>query len=224
MKPTVLAAPLIAAALLAPAAALGQANLKPDATPRLSVPGEQGLPQEDRQFLAAAAALHRMEQDLAALAEERAGGEAVRRLAATLAEEHAALDQRLRAVAEDLGVGIDPDPRVPEGGGPGGAAGAVTAPRHAPGGTAQEALARLRGLPAGEDFDRAWVAEQIDVHDRLVDLYQTTASQTQPDALAKAAITGMAVLAEHRDALREVARGMGLPVEPEGQPPQYGDR
>lgn len=224
MKPVVLAAPLLAASLLAPAAALAQANLKPDDTPRLSVPGKEGLPQEDRQFLAAAAALHDMEAELAALAEERATAEAVRRLATALAADHAQLDQRLRAVAEDLGVVIDPDARVPEGGGPGGAAGAVTAPRHAPGGTAQEALARLRDLPAGEDFDRAWVAEQIAVHDRLVDLYQTTASQTQPDALAKAAITGMAVLAEHREALRAAARGMGLPTDPEGQPPQYGDR
>lgn len=224
MKPVVLAAPLLAASLLAPAAALAQANLKPDDTPRLSVPGKEGLPQEDRQFLAAAAALHAMEAELAALAEERATAEAVRRLATTLAADHAQLDQRLRAVAEDLGVAIDPDARVPEGGGPGGAAGAVTAPRHAPGGTAREALARLRDLPAGEDFDRAWVTEQIAVHDRLVDLYQTTASQTQPDALAKAAITGMAVLAEHREALRAAARGMGLPTDPEGQPPQYGDR
>lgn len=224
MKLVVLAAPLLAASLLAPAAALAQANLKPDDTPRLSVPGKEGLPQEDRQFLAAAAALHAMEAELAALAEERATAEALRRLATALAADHAQLDQRLRAVAEDLGVGIDPDARVPEGGGPGGAAGAVTAPRHAPGGIAREALARLRDLPAGQDFDRAWVAEQIAVHDRLVDLYQTTASQTQPDALAKAAITGMAVLAEHREALRAAARGMGLPTDPEGQPPQYGDR
>ncbi|SOD93520.1 DUF4142 domain-containing protein [Caenispirillum bisanense] len=206
MKPIALAAPVIAAALLAPSTVLAQADLKPDETPRLGVPGEQGLPQEDRQFLAGAAALHRLERDLAALAEERAGGEAVRRLAATLAADHADLDQRLRAVAEGLGVGVDPGARVPEDG------------------SAPEVLARLREQSTGQGFDRAWVAEQIAVHDRLIALYQTTASQTQPDTLAKAAITGMVVLVEHREALRAAARGMGMATDPEGQPPQYGER
>lgn len=220
---TAAAALAVVASVPSGSPAWSQANLKPDETPRLPTASPDVLVQEDRQFIAAAKALNTVEQDLVALAAER-GGEAVRRVAGDIAEDHRRLAQELGTVEAELGVSPEPDVRVPDGGGPGGAASAVTAPRHAPGGVGPQAVETLRTMQGGEDFDRRWVAEQIAIHDRLADLYQTTASQTQRDVLAIFAITGLVTITENRQELRVLARDFGIEVDPEGQPPQYGDR
>lgn len=207
-----------------PAAVKAQANLKPDETPRLPMPGETSLVQEDYQFLSAAKALNAAQDRLAELLIQQNPSETVRAVAEDIAADHARIEQELQEVARTLDADPEADLAVPDEGGVGGAASAVTAPQHAPGGSAVAALEALQEAQGSGRFAAEWVGWQLEIHDRLVDLYQTTASQTQRNALAIFSITNLVTIVENREAVRALARQFGLEVEPEGQPPQYGDR
>ena len=217
MRKTTLFLALGLAVLAGEAAA--QANLRPDPTTRLPPQPGQGLPVEDMQFLTAAQRISRLEGDLAKLAAER-GGPEVKALAAKLGGDHQRLEGDVRKLVQERGAsGSSAPPTNPKEGGPGGAAGAVTNPANAaPRG--EQALKELSGV-SGEEFDRRWVQEQLAVHDRLVDLYQTQASHSPDTELAKFAIITLAGIQEHRGALRELGKRYGLKAETTGQAWQY---
>lgn len=198
--------------------AAAQANLRPDPTPRIPPQPGQGLPLEDTQFLAAAQRISRLEGSLATLGAER-GGADVKALAATLGGDHQRLEGDLQKRTRERGVSGSTAGTDPRDGGPGGAAGAVTAPANAvPRG--EQAMKELSGV-TGEEFDRRWVQEQLAIHDRLVDLYQTEASHSPDPDLAKFAIITLATIQERRGALRDLGKRYGLKPEATGQPWQY---
>ncbi len=216
--------PFLALAVLALAAgpAWGQANIAPDPVPRVQPPGMQELPVEDRQFVETAAALSRIQTEIAETAVARAQDAAVKELAQRIAEQHRTLLDEVRKLAQMQGVDLkNADPFVPDQGGPGGAASAVTAPEHAPNGTAMEVLRTLSEAPP-EQFGPAFAEGQIAIHDRLVDLYQTEAGNSPVEVLRTFAITRLVDIQQTRDAVEKLAVGYGIAVDPqEGQPLQY---
>lgn len=208
------------AALAAPA--WSQANIEPDPRPRLPPQPGQGLPFEDVEFLKTAAALGRIQMDYAALAGEKARSSHVREVANRIGVDNREALTGIERLAQARRVNLtDADSAVPDQGGPGGAASAVTNPRNAPGGQAATSLAEL-GKVSGERFDEGFLQAQFDVQKKLADLYQTQASQTTDRDLATFAITTLAKIQQQRQQLRQAARDYGIAVNRQGQPPQYG--
>ncbi|HYG91040.1 MAG TPA: DUF4142 domain-containing protein [Azospirillum sp.] len=200
--------------------AWAQANLRPDPSARVPPQPGQGLPIEDAQFLATAQRINKLVGSMARLATER-GGQDVKALAAKLDTEHQRLDGELQKIISARGVSGSSGEINPREGGPGGAAGALTSPKNAAAvGRGEQVLKELSGLD-GEAFDRRWVQEQLGIHERLVDLYQTEASHSPDTELAKFAITTLNHIQVHRGVLRDLGRRYGLKVERTGQPPQY---
>lgn len=209
---------LAVAAFAGPAWA--QANLRPDPVPRVPPQPGQSLPVEDVEFLRAAAAVSSNEAQLTKIGSqvEHSG---VKQLSQRMAQNHQALRDELGKLAQARGVDLSkPQAAVADQGGLGGGASAVTNSRNSAA-VAEQAVRRLSDLK-GQEIAGAYVEEQLAVHNRLVDLYQTQASNTTDNALASFAIKALVGIQQERDALRQVAGEFGIAVDEKGQPPQYG--
>lgn len=206
---------------LIPGPVWSQANIRPDPTPRVPPQPGQALPLEDALFLKEALAASQGQVELGRLAAGKTSDSALKKVAAEIAGTHATLAEHLKRFAH--GRALPPADQVkPEQADRFGAAGAVTDPANVQGGMAQEALKSLSGAN-GDAFSKSYVQTQIPIHDRLVDLYQTEASNTPDRELATYAITSLVAIQKNRDALRRVARQFGLPAPANGQAIQYGD-
>lgn len=206
---------------LMPAPAWSQANLRPDPTPRVPPQPGQAIPMEDALFLKEALAASQGQVELGRLAAGKASDGALKGVATEIAETHARLAEHLKHLTH--GRALPPADQVkPEQADRFGAAGAVTDPANIKGGMVQEALKSLSGAN-GEAFSKSYVETQIPIHDRLVDLYQTEASNTPDRELATYAITSLVAIQKNRDALRRMAGQLGIPAPANGQAIQYGD-
>lgn len=191
----------VAAAFLAASAALayGQSNLKPDATPRLPAQPGQGLPLEDQAFFSHAENLSAAVIDAGRVCAAKAGDAQVKALGEDLVAVHTAQLEKTRALADKFKA-----PPAPA---------AAAHPWDAE-------IATLKGL-SGEALDRECLRWYWRAHMALVDLYQTQASQTPENDLAKFAILSLAQIQERFDRVRPLGAKYGLKTETLGQPPQY---
>lgn len=203
--------------------AWGQANLRPDVQPRVPAQPGQIPPAEDVEFLKTATAMSRVEIQLGEMS-AKASSKDVQQIGRRIADNQRAMEGEVAALAKQRGVDLShAELAVPEKGGPGGAASAVTSARHASGVQAQQAVKRLSGL-SGDEFNKAFIEEQLALHDRLVDLYQTEASNTPDTGLASFAIKALVTIQQDRDELRRLAGEMGIATGRTGQAPQYGEQ
>ncbi|WP_404385504.1 DUF4142 domain-containing protein [Caenispirillum salinarum] len=221
MKKTILTAALGLLVIGQPA--WGQANIKPDTDPRIPRENSETLPNEDREFLRTAIALNEVEERLAELAVERADNEDLQELAVDIASEMMRIDSRLHRFAREAGVDVqDPDLTVDDAGGSiGGAAGAVTWTENVGGEQTKAAVEELSQLE-GEAFDARFIEAQLNIHDRLIDLYQTQASNSADREIASFAIKALVTVQRNKDVLGALAPRYGVDYDPNGQPPQYG--
>lgn len=219
MRLLALVVPLCLAVL--PGIAWSQANIRPDPDPRVPPQPGQALPREDALFLKEAAAVSEGQAELGRLAAGKAPDDALRGLAARIAETHAKLGEDLRRLAGARSL-PPADTLTPERTDAFGAAGAVSNPANAREGMAEEAIRSLRGAE-GEAFGQRYVEAQLRLHDRIVDLYQTQASHTPDRELATFAITSLVTIQKDRDALRQMAGRFGIDAPAHGQAIQYGD-
>lgn len=198
--------------------AWGQANLRPDPEPRVPAQPGQAPPAEDVEFLKTATAMSRLEVRMGDAAARLTLPE-LQQLGRRIADDHRALERDVTALAKERGVDVsNADLAVPGQGEPGG--GAVTSSRHAPGQPYAQAPQRLAKL-SGDQLDRDFVREQLLLHDRLVDLYQTQASNTPDSPLAGFAIKALVTIKRDQDDLRRFARQIGLSAHASGQPRLY---
>lgn len=202
-------------------AAWSQANIRPDPDPRVPPQPGQSVPVEDALFLKEAAMASQGQVELGRLAAEKATDDGVRALSQQIAETHGKLDGELKRLTDSRQL-PPADQLQPERADRFGAAGAVTNPDNAQEGMAQDAVQRLSGA-SGEAFIKGYVEAQLGLHDRLVDLYQTQASNTPDRELATFAITTLVTIQKDRDGLRQAADRFGISAPAEGQPVQYGD-
>lgn len=216
-----IAAVLALGAVLWSGSAWSQANLRPDPTPRVPPQPGQSIPVEDALFLKEALGTSQDQMELGRLAAEKAPDDAMKALAKGIADTHAKLAEHLKHLTE--GRALPPaDQLKPERADRFGAAGAVTNPANAQGGMAQDALKALSGT-SGEAFAKGYIDAQLRIHDRIVDLYQTEASNTPDRELATYAIISLVSIQKDRDALRQMAGRFGIKAPLEGQAIQYGD-
>ncbi|WP_431858547.1 DUF4142 domain-containing protein [Azospirillum sp.] len=210
---------VVLAALSGPAWA--QANLRPDPNPRVPPQPGQALPVEDALFLRQATAASQGQQELGRLAAEKAPDDAFKAMAQGIADTHRKLAEQLKGLAQ--GHPLPPaDALKPERTDAMGAAGAVTNPANAHEDMARDAVNTLKGA-SGEAFAKGYIEAQLRIHDRIVDLYQTEASNTPARELATFAITSLVAIQKDRDALRQTAGRFGIKAPAEGQAVQYGD-
>ncbi len=201
--------------------AWSQANLAPDPVPRLPTQPGQSLPLEDVAFLNAATAMSRIQTQLGPVAQKAANPQ-IQQLGSQIAQTHKALESELAKLAKERHVDLSkPQLAVPDQGGPGGAASAVTNRAHASGEQARQSLQRLSTVQ-GQALDLAFVQEQLSLHDRLVDLYQTEASNSPDPTLASFAIRSLVAIQRDHNAVIDMAGQFGIAAERGGQPPQYG--
>lgn len=193
---------LIASALLllfAGHEALGQANIRPDPTPRLPAQPGQGLGVEDRQFIVRAANLSEAEVEAGKLGAEKASTPALKELSRQLAAEHQKLLGEVRELAQKNRVNVEP---------------------HASKAEWQGALQRLREL-SGAEFDKEYLRWQLQAHLAMADLYQAQASNTPQSDLAKFAIVTLAEVQRHFDRAKQLGSEHGVAIDTVRQPPQY---
>ncbi|EKV27601.1 hypothetical protein C882_1447 [Caenispirillum salinarum AK4] len=221
MKKTILTAALGLLVIGQPA--WGQANIKPDTDPRIPQESTETLPSEDREFLRTAVALNKVEDRLGDLAVERAGNADLQELAVDIASEMMRIDSRLHRFAREAGVDVqDPDLTVDDAGGSiGGAAAAVTWPANVGGAQTKAAVEDLSQLE-GEAFDARFIEAQLNIHDRLIDLYQTQASNSADREIASFAIKALVTIQRNEAVLKALAPRYGVEFDANGQPPQYG--
>ena len=215
------AAVLALGAVLLSGSAWSQANLRPDPTPRVPPQPGQSIPVEDALFLKEALAACQGQMELGRLAAEKAPDDATKALAKGIADTHAKLAEHLKRMTGERTL-PSADQLKPGQADAMGAAGAVTNPANAQEGLAQDAVKSLSGT-SGDTFAKGYIEAQLRLHDRIVDLYQTEASNTPDRELATYAITSLVAIQKDRDALRQTARRFGINAPAEGQPVQYGD-
>jgi predicted outer membrane protein len=189
----------VAVLALTGGAALGQANIRPDPTPRLPPQAGQGLPLEDRQFLERAVNLSEAEVEAGKLAAEKSANPALKEFGQLMAAEHGKLRQSVEGMARQNGIAVQP---------------------HASRGWWTEELRRIGGL-TGQEFDREYLRWQLQAHLAMADLYQTQASHSTQTELSKLAITTLNQVQRHFDQAKRLGGQVGVTIDTVKQPPQY---
>lgn len=191
------------AAALAPAGqVLAQASLRPDPTPRIPPQPGQGLPAQDVGYLQRGERLSRLQVEAGRLAAERATDAEVKRFAARVAASHDRVGQEIIRLARARGVEV-----------PGNQPGAED--------RAREAVEKLRAAPAGEGFDRAYLAQELGLYRVLSELHQSQASQSTDQELGRFAIETLVPIRQELDAVTALGARFGLHNDMLANPPQY---
>ncbi len=170
--------------LLVPATAL-LAMVTVLAAPASAEPSEQ-----DTSWMTAAHQSNLAEIAAGQAAQENATTETVRNLGAMFIEHHTALDEELTAVADELGVSLPDSPT-------------------------EQQQAELDAVKAeeGENFDTAWIAQQIGAHQKSKAAGQQEIAQGQDPTVVGLAEAAAPVIQQHLDALLAAADAYGVPVE-----------
>jgi predicted outer membrane protein len=134
---------------------------------------------QDRQFVAEAAAGGQEEVVAGRLAQAQAGSPAVREFGRWMAADHALLDQLLKMRAKEAGIDLP-----------------TAAPK--PGGL--DALKPLHD----RQFDQAYLKEQVQDHEKVVALFQKQAQSGQNEGLKSLAQLALPLLQEHLAEAKEL--------------------
>lgn len=134
------------------------------------------------------------EIEAAKVARERGSSNRVREFARMMESEHTEFLRRSRALATEIGM----EPELPE---------------------AQElermhlaAMDRLGREPRGQPFDRAYIASQIDAHERVLAMMQAASNDQRDPRLTTHLRSGMAAIEQHRDRARGLLVAIGEDV------------
>jgi putative membrane protein len=166
----------------------------------------RGVGNGDRQFLQQAANDGAAEVSLAQLALKRASTQQTRQLAQQLLDDHMQIDRELATLAN---LKQDAEPAKPPA-------------------AASDVQQRLQELH-GDDFDRAYVSDMVQSHQRAVELFAKTArNSTDPD-IRRFAQTKLPILQHHLALARaladDVPRQVQKPPSPQPSPPaEPGER
>lgn len=131
------------------------------------------------------------EIEAAKVARERGSSNRVREFARMMESEHTEFLRKSRALATEIGM----EPELP---------------------AAQElermhlaSMERLGREPRGHPFDRAYIASQIEAHERVLAMMQAAANDQRDPRLTTHLQSGMAVIEQHRARARGVLVALG---------------
>ena len=122
-------------------------------------------------------------------AQQQAGDQQVKELAARFVTDHTELDQAVQSTASQTGVNLPDTPTADQ----------------------QAVLDHLQSLN-GKDFDTQWVSAQLTMHTQAQQATETEIAQSTDNAIKQVAQTALPVLQAHIDALTALAQSLGIPV------------
>ena len=184
---------------LATATALSQGLTRPDPTPRLPPQAGQGLPVEETQFIIRAVNLSEAQIEAGRLASEKASTPAIKAFGQRLVTEYEKQQQAVARLAQSKGVAVKEHPSKPQW---------------------QQELERLEER-TGQEFDRAFMKWQLQMHLALVNLYQAEASGSPETDMAKFAITTLVEIQRRFDQAKQLGAEQGVSINTVKAPPQY---
>ena len=130
--------------------------------------------------------------EAAKVARDRGTSNRVKEFARMMEAEHTALLRGGREIAREMSLEIEPPPAR------------ELEQMHI------ESMAMLGREPRGDQFDRAYIAGQITVHERVLELMRAAASREDRDArLTSHLQSAMATVEQHRDRARGVLEALG---------------
>ncbi|HJS87065.1 MAG TPA: DUF4142 domain-containing protein [Acetobacteraceae bacterium] len=132
------------------------------------------LSPQDQQFVKQAAQGGMEEIQSGQLAEQKGASPAVRQLGQTLVADHTMADNQLKQIAQQQGFTL-PQSTDQE---------------------AQQELQKMKSL-SGQQFDKQFIDEQIEDHEKTIQLFQNEAQNTQDPALRNFAQSTIPVLQKH---------------------------
>ena len=168
----------LALVLLATPLPLGMAA-SPAATAELAA--------QDQTFVTEAASSGLAEAELGQLAQQKAANPEVQQFGQRMVQDHGQANQKLMAVANELGA----------------------APPGTPGEKAAATKRELEGM-AGEKFDQAYMRAMIKDHDLAVALFQREAQEGQSEQLRKFAEETLPTIQEHLQMARSIGKQVGV--------------
>ncbi|HYD31102.1 MAG TPA: DUF4142 domain-containing protein [Azospirillaceae bacterium] len=197
-------AKLIALAAVMPflaAEGFAQDNIRPPSTAHLPPPvvGAEGPLAFNRMFVEQALTAGQTQMEAARIAAEKAENPQLRQLAGKITQDFQLLNQSLTQLAQ--GKQITP---------------ALSGGQAAAGSPVQ----RLDSL-SGSSFDQEYLRLASTGHLDLLRIYQTEAAETQDLELRTFSADRLLVIKQNFDQLRPLAQEAGIPLEYEGNPPQY---
>jgi putative membrane protein len=133
-----------------------------------------------------------LEIQLAQLAQSKGTAQAVRDYATMLNTDHTAHLAKTIEIITDEDVGAEPPARNPEGM------------------RMQQMLAKLREMPAGTNWDRAFIRFQVEHHQNVIDILSPNIKNAHDDDLEDHIEKTLTSLAKHRDMGRAVGTNLGL--------------
>ncbi len=180
------------------AAALAQANIKPDSTLRLPTPPGSELSVENKAFIDQALAAAAVEAAAGRLVAQKARNDGIRSLGAEIAGDQQALRDELTRLSEAKGYKPQDIGTIPE-------------------------LAGLRQLSQAADaeFDQRYLAAQHRASRWLFALYQTEMAATQDLQLRVFAAKRELLLRRHLESVQTAADAVGLRLDTPKTAPQY---
>jgi putative membrane protein len=161
----------------------------------LGAPGETGQQMMDRQFLREAVRGDIAAVQMGKLATVK-GGDAVKSLAQTLVDDHAAMNQALDTVADSMGVMLPKKMSKEE----------------------QQEYDTLNGL-SGQDFDREYLTYTMKTRFAELHNFHMEASAAANSDLATEVVKQMKTMHEHVGLIVNVAKQDGVPLPPRPQRP-----
>jgi putative membrane protein len=138
-------------------------------------------PFDDASFVAAAASSGMHEVELAKIAQSQAKNDAVRKLAETLATDHAKANEELKKVATEGGL------RVPD---------KMNADH-------QKVVDTFRDYK-GDNFDRDYVKHMISGHEKSAELFKRASKEAKDSKLKEFATKTLPVVQAHLDAAKKI--------------------
>jgi putative membrane protein len=180
-------------ALAVSCVSLAAAQTKGPATSPAPADGKSALSEGDRKFVMDAAKGGALEVELGKLAEEKATNPAVKQFGQRMVQDHGKANQELAQLAQSKGLAVSPSPDA----------------KHQ---RMQERLSKL----SGADFDRAYVKEMIQDHEKDVKEFRRMSKQAKDPQLKAWTTQTLPTLEEHlrmvKDLQRQVSQATGKPA------------
>lgn len=144
---------------------------------------------QDMHFLLHAAPEGAAEVAMGELAVENAESDEVKAFAQRMIDDHSQANQKLMELAEQKGIEVPQEP----------------------GAAAQQMMEHLQEL-SGEQFDQAYMQEQVLDHKTAVSLFEMESQQGQDEDLKSFAAETLPILQEHLESAQQIS-GAGLTAE-----------
>lgn len=164
------------------------------------IPGDPVEQQSGEEFIRQAALSNMAELSASELALEQSSSEDVRQFAQRMVQDHTMMQDNVAQVAREQSIGMPLGPSMLE----------------------QQTLQRLAGFE-GDRFDREYILQQIDAHQRAISLHEQHARQGGNPSVQALAQQSLPILRDHLREAQQIQSRLGITPGATGVSPAQGD-